>query len=53
MSLTEPMPSHRGHMPPVIENSRRSALAPAFSTVTAPTPRTEGTLNAKALDEPI
>ena len=39
-------------MPPAIENSRLSAFAPALSTVTDPTPRADGTLKAKALEEP-
>src|SRR5215204_150748 len=53
-SVTEPMPSQRGHMPP-----RRLkvaflvwVLAPR-STVIAPLARTEATLNANALGGPI
>ena len=33
MSFTEPMPSHRGHMPPVIVNVRFSAFAVPFCTL--------------------
>ena len=54
MSLTVPMPSHRGHMPPIRLNSALTArVRPSpRSTVTAPLPRTVGTLKAKALGEP-
>ena len=45
-----PMPSQRGHMPPVTVNCGAPwPLAAAFSTTMAPAPLTEGTLNAKAL----
>jgi hypothetical protein len=54
-SVTEPMPSQRGHMPP-----RRVKVAfsvfvlPApRSMVIAPLARTEGTLNENALAEPM
>ena len=53
-SVTEPIPSQRGHMPPSCVNERRSVFAPcAPSTVTAPPPRTVGMLNANACDEPM
>ena len=52
-SLASPSPSHRGHMPPVISNERRSlTFFPPFSKVTAPAPDTEGMLNEKACGEP-
>ena len=54
MSLTDPMPSHRGHMPPVTVKARFSVFLPSpFSTVIDPTARTDGTLKEKALDEPM
>ena len=53
MSVTAPMPSHRGHMPPVTVKVRFSVLPAPFSTVIDPTARTDGTLNEKALDEPM
>ena len=54
MSLTDPMPSQRGHMPPVTVKARFSVFLPApFSTVIDPTARTDGTLKEKALDEPM
>ena len=49
-----PVPSHSGHMPPVIEKVRFSLvpfLAPVWM-VTAPAPDTEGMLNAYACGEP-
>src|SRR6266511_5390573 len=54
MSVTLPMPSQRGHMPPSRVKVAFSVfvLAPR-STVIAPLPRTEGTLNEYALGEPI
>ncbi len=45
MSEVVPIPSQRGHMPPVTEKVLFSALAPAFSTVIDPAPRTDGVLN--------
>src|SRR3546814_10273566 len=52
-SLTSPRPSQRGHIPPVISNDRRSlTVFPPFSNVTAPPPRTDGTLKEKACGEP-
>ena len=53
-SVTEPMPSQRGHMPP-----RRVKVAfsvfvlPPRSMVIAPLAFTEGTLNENALGEPM
>ena len=54
MSVTLPMPSQRGHMPPSSVNVAFSVfvLAPR-STVIAPLPLTEGTLNEYALGEPM
>ncbi len=54
MSLTEPPPSHRGHMPPVMLKLRRSLIVcPARFVVTAPAPLIEATLNEKACGEPM
>ena len=55
MSETVPVPSQRGHIPPVTVKVRLSVLAlPApRSIVIAPPPRTEGTLNENAFDEPM
>lgn len=54
MSLTAPRPSHRGHIPPTILKSRRSlTVRPPFSSVTAPAPLIEATLNENACGEPI
>ena len=53
MSVTDPMPSHRGHMPPVTVKARFSVLPAPFSIVICPTARTDGTLKEKALDEPM
>ncbi len=54
MSFTEPRPSQRGHMPPVMLNSRRSfTFCPARSIVTAPAPLIEATLKENAWDEPM
>ena len=52
-SLTLPVPSQRGHMPPVIENVRLTALPAPRSTVAAPVPWTEGTLKENAWGEPM
>ena len=54
MSLTLPMPSQRGHMPPVMENSARCfiGLPGPLSTVIAPAPFAEATLNENACGEP-
>ena len=53
MSLTRPMPSHRGHMPPVMLKLRRSfTVSPPLSIVTAPAPLIEATLNENAWGEP-
>ncbi len=49
MSLTEPRPSQRGHMPPVMLKLRRSfTVCPARSIVTAPAPLIEATLKENA-----
>ncbi len=54
MSETEPRPSQRGHMPPVMLKLRFSlTVFPARSTVTAPAPLIEATLKEKALAEPM
>jgi hypothetical protein len=54
MSVTEPMPSHRGHMPPVTSKLRFSVFFPAaFSIEMAPTPRADAMLKENALDEPM
>lgn len=46
MSVTEPRPSQRGHMPPVMLKLRRSLMVcPARSMETAPAPLIEATLN--------
>ena len=47
------MPSHRGHMPPAMLNFRLSARPEPRSTLTAPAPLTEGTLNEYAWGPPI
>ena len=47
------MPSHRGHMPPMIVKVRASALLFARSTVIAPDPWAEATLNEKAWGDPM
>ena len=51
-SVTLPMPSQRGHMPPVMEKSRRTALLDPRSTVIAPAPWAEATLKENAWGEP-
>ena len=52
--MTEPRPSQRGHMPPVMLKLRRSfALVPPRSMVTAPAPEIEATLNENAWGEPM
>ena len=54
MSLTRPMPSQRGHMPPVMLKSRRSfTFCPPRSKVTAPAPLIEATLKENAWGEPM
>ncbi len=53
-SVTEPMPSQRGHMPPRRVNVAFSAFVlPPRSMVMAPLARTDGTLNEYALGEPM
>ena len=51
MSETDPIPSHRGHMPPVWAKLRR--IVPLPSIVIAPPPFTEGTLNENACGDPM
>ena len=54
MSSTLPSPSQRGHMPPVMENERRSfTVVPPFSRVTAPAPLIDATLKENACAEPM
>jgi hypothetical protein len=53
MSVIDPMPSQRGHMPPVRLNTRFSVLPAPFSTEISPTARTDGTLKENALDDPM
>jgi hypothetical protein len=53
MSVTDPMPSQRGHIPPVRVKVTFSALRAPFSIVIDPTARTDGMLKEKALDEPM
>ena len=51
--MTLPMPSQRGHMPPVtLKRPRSSRSCPPRSKVTAPAPLTDGMLNEKACGEP-
>ena len=53
MSFTEPRPSQRGHMPPRTLKLRFSLVVrPARSTVTAPAPLIDATLNENACGEP-
>ena len=52
-SVTEPRPSHRGHMPPVRLKVALTVLRPPRSIVIAPLARTEGTLKENALGEPM
>ncbi len=52
--MTEPRPSQRGHMPPVMLKLRRSlTFWPPRSMVTAPAPLIEATLKENALGEPM
>ena len=53
MSVTVPMPSQRGHIPPVMVKSRCSDLPKPFWTAIRPDPLADGTLNENACDEPI
>jgi len=48
--VTVPIPSQRGHIPPVWVNSRCSVLPP---TVMAPLPVSDGMLNENACGEPM
>ena len=53
-SLTDPMPSQRGHMPPTRVNERFSRVfLPPFSNVTAPAPLMVAVLNENAWGEPM
>ncbi len=52
--MTEPIPSQRGHMPPVTLKLRRSfVVASPRSIVTAPAPEIDATLNEYAWGEPM
>ena len=54
MSVTEPRPSQRGHMPPRTLKLRFSfVVRPARSIVTAPAPEIEPTLKENAWGEPM
>ena len=54
MSLTEPRPSQRGHMPPRMLKLRFSLVVrPPRSNVTAPAPLIEATLKENAWGEPM
>ena len=54
MSLIDPIPSHRGHMPPWYTTSRTTTRFPApFSTFMAPLAFRVGTLNEYAVDGPM
>ena len=55
MSSTRPIPSQRGHMPPVMLKLRRSfdLARRRGSIVTAPAPLIDATLNENACDEPM
>ncbi len=53
-SVTEPLPSQRAHMPPSTLKLRLSfTVAPPRSTVTAPAPLIDATLNENACGEPM
>ena len=53
-SVTDPMPSQRGHMPPIRVNERFSRVfLPPFSNVTAPAPLIVAVLNENAWGEPM
>ena len=51
--MTEPIPSQRGHMPPVRLKERATVLRLPRSTVHPPWPLTDGVLNEYALGEPM
>ena len=53
MSVTLPMPSQRGHMPPVRVKVLLTVLAAPRSIVIAPLARTDGTLNENAFGGPM
>jgi len=53
ISVTVPLPSQRGHMPPVRVKVCLTVLPAPRSIVIAPLARTEGTLKENALGEPM
>ena len=53
ISETVPMPSQRGHMPPVMEKVRLTALLGPALDGDRPGPWTEGTLKENAWGEPM
>src|SRR5216683_3108555 len=53
ISEAVPRPSQRGHMPPVMEKLRLTALLDPRSTVIAPAPWADATLKEKAWGEPM
>ena len=54
MSVTDPMPSHRAHIPPWYTTSRTTIRSPLpLSTVIDPLAFRVGILKEKALDEPM
>ena len=53
MALAVPMPSQRGHMPPATLKLRLSVTPEPRSTLMAPPPETEGTLNEYAWGPPM
>jgi hypothetical protein len=53
MSFTEPMPSQRGHIPPVRVKVAFTVLRAPRSIVIPPLARTEGTLKENAPGEPM
>src|SRR5215471_17009319 len=52
MSVTAPIPSQRGHMPPVTAKVRFSVLPAPLSIVIDPDARIDGMLNEKAFGDP-
>ena len=53
-SVTAPVPSQRGHMPPSRVNERFSrCFTPPFSNVTEPDPLIDAVLNENALGDPM
>ena len=52
--MTAPRPSHRGHMPPTMLKLRFSRVVrPPRSSVTAPAPLIDATLNENACGDPM